>query len=114
MKRRLWLKRVELGAVAGLLTQTLVRRLPTQSSDGAAPSVLNQQWRMATRWPKSLDLIYSAADRFCQRVNRMTQGLFVITPFEAGEIFPAKGFWAAVTEDTVECGHTTSVDDLGR
>ena len=118
MKRRLWLKRTGVGALAGLLPPALARHIPTPSptglpaGTGAAPSIADIQWGLATRWPKSLDLLYGAAARFCQRVNCMTQGKFVITPFEAGANFPITGVRAAVAENMVESGHTSSVDDL--
>ena len=39
----------------------------------------------------------------------MTNGRFVITPYEAGELVPALNVFDAVRSAEVECGHTSSL-----
>lgn len=65
-------------------------------------------WRMATSWPKSLNIVFGAADLICQIVSTMTNGRFSITPYAAGEIVPGLEVLDAVQAGTVECGHTAS------
>lgn len=69
------------------------------------PSV---RWRMATSWPKSLQILFEAADLFCQQVNIMTRGRFVITPYAAGELTGGLEVLQGVRDGTVECGHSAS------
>ena len=73
-----------------------------------ASSLPQIRWRMATSWPKSLDILFGGAERICDLVSAMTDGRFTITPYEAGEIASGLGVLDAVGENTVECGHTAS------
>ena len=77
-----------------------------------ASSVLNDQpvvqWRMATSWPKNLDILFGGAEGICQQVSAMTNGRFTITPFAAEEIVPSFGVLDAVSDNIVECGHSAS------
>ena len=66
------------------------------------------QWRMATSWPKNLDILFGGAEGICQQVSAMTHGRFTITPFAAEEIVPSFGVLDAVSDNTVECGHSAS------
>lgn len=72
------------------------------------------RWRMATSFPKSLDLIFGAVEFFCQRVNAMTDGRFVITPYEAGELVAPLDILDAVRDQTVDCGFTVSSYFIGK
>ncbi|MEB3882857.1 TRAP transporter substrate-binding protein [Lyngbya sp. CCY1209] len=66
------------------------------------------RWRMATSWPKSLDIVFGSSDLICRRVAAMTGGKFTIVPYGAGEIVPGLEVMKAVQAETVECGHTAS------
>lgn len=66
------------------------------------------RWRMATSWPKSLQILFEAADLLCQKVNTMTKGRFVITPYPAGELTKGLEVLQGVQDGTVECGHSAS------
>lgn len=66
------------------------------------------RWRMATSWPKSLDIVFGSADQICRRVGEMTDGRFAITPYAAGEIAPAFGVLDAIQKGESECGHTAA------
>lgn len=79
----------------------------------AAPEATNQsqpnvRWRMATSWPKSLDIAFGTAELVCRQVSDMTSGRFVITPYEAGELVGGLEVLDSVSKGTVECGHTAS------
>jgi TRAP-type mannitol/chloroaromatic compound transport system substrate-binding protein len=69
---------------------------------------------MATSWPKSLQILFESVDLFCHRVNKMTDGRFVITPYPAGELADGLKVMQAVEKGTVECGHTASYYYLDR
>ena len=97
IKRRTFLTR----AGAGLATAAIGTRAIAQS----APQV---KWRLASSFPKSLDTIYGAGAFFCERVGKLTDGKFEITPYAAGQIVPPLQVLDAVQQGTVECGHTAS------
>lgn len=76
---------------------------------GASIAQVNQprvEWRMATSWPESLDVVYGNAKLICDRVSEMTNGNFSITPFPAGGIAPALEILETIQAGDVECGHT--------
>jgi TRAP-type mannitol/chloroaromatic compound transport system substrate-binding protein len=97
MKRRTFLKK----ATAGLAMTAMAAPAIAQAPDKV-------RWRMATSWPKSLDTIYGSADDMCKRVGQLTDGKFEIQCFAAGEIVPGLQVFDAVSNKTVQCGHTLS------
>ncbi len=115
MKRRNLLgnSAAALGAVAaaGAISSCTVRRETSSVSSPLAPNI---RWRMATSWPLSLDTIYGGADIICQRVEQLSGGRFVITPYAAGEIVPGLEVLDAVQSGSVECGHTASYYYIGK
>lgn len=104
MKRRTWIKRAVISAT-GVSAITTHRPSRAQQPTSAQPVI---QWRMATSWPKTLDIIFGSVETLCQRIGEMTAGQFIITPYEPGEIVPALEVLDAVQAGTVECGHTAS------
>jgi TRAP-type mannitol/chloroaromatic compound transport system substrate-binding protein len=55
-----------------------------------------------------LDTVFGASEIVSQLVAKATNGKFVIQIFAAGEIVPAFQVLDAVSNSTVECGHTAS------
>lgn len=103
MKRRDFLKKAAVGAVAA----------------GAAPAVLAQsnkriRWRMATSWPKAFDTIYGGAETVAARVKAMTGGQFEIIPYAGGELVGGLEVFDAVSQGTVQMGHTASYYYIGK
>jgi TRAP-type mannitol/chloroaromatic compound transport system substrate-binding protein len=84
----------------------------------AAPAVVTAQaqvrWRMASSFPKSLDTLYGAADILARRVGALTGGKFQITVHPAGELVPPLQVLDAVSNGTVECGHTAMYYYFGK
>lgn len=107
MKRRLLLSQ---GALAStLLLPACSRTLPSTDTTAAITTQLPEiQWKMATSWPKKLDILFGGAERIAQRVREMTQGRFSIVPYASGELSPGLKVLDVVSEGTVECGHTAS------
>ena len=103
MKRRSFLAQ----AGAGLATSTFAAQAIAQP----APQV---RWRLASSFPKTLDTIYGAGAFFCERVGKLTDGKFEITPYAAGQIVPGLQVLDAVQQGTVECGHTASYYYVGK
>ncbi len=64
------------------------------------------KWRLASSFPKSLDGLWGAGPTIAKFVNEMSDGKFTIEPFAAGEIVPGLQVLDAVSNGTVECGHS--------
>src|SRR5258705_13278855 len=104
MKRRDFIKVTGLG-VAGAATIT---------APAIAQSMPEIKWRMPTSWPKSLDTLYGGAEMMAKAVGEATDNKFQIQVFAAGEIIPALQVLDAVSNGTVEIGHTASYYYFGK
>ena len=68
---------------------------------GVAPAVHAQlpaiRWRLASSFPKTLDIIHGPAEIFSKKVGEATGGKFTISVHAAGELMPAfgRGGWRA-------------------
>lgn len=72
------------------------------------------RWRLVSSFPRSLDSLYGAAERFCDRVKALTSGRFEIEPYQAGEIVPALQVLDAVGQGTVQMGQTAGYYFTGK
>ena len=76
----------------------------------AAPAIAQTsdvvKWRFVSSYPKSLDTLWGAATTIARVVGELTDGKFQLQPFGAGEIVPGLQVLDAVSNATVECGHT--------
>jgi TRAP-type mannitol/chloroaromatic compound transport system substrate-binding protein len=104
MKRREFLKQAGTGA---LVSSALAAPAIAQGS----PTV---RWRMATSWPKSLDIVFASCTALSARVAELTDNKFQIQPFAGGEIVPALQVLDAVQNNTAECGSTLSAYFFGK
>ncbi|WP_445504677.1 TRAP transporter substrate-binding protein [Microvirga sp. G4-2] len=83
----------------------------------AAPTVVRAQplhWRMVTSWPKGRTGPGISAKRIVERINAMSGGRLQIDLFAAGEIVPPFAVLDAVSNGTVEMGHTAALYWQGR
>ncbi len=83
----------------------------------AAPAVARAQtlhWRMITSWPKDRTGPGISARRIAERIKTMSGGRLRIDLFAAGEIVPPFAVLDAVSNGTVEIGHTASLYWQGR
>jgi TRAP-type mannitol/chloroaromatic compound transport system substrate-binding protein len=105
MRRRTFLKSAGVGIAAA-------------GGSIAAPAVVRAQpeikWRCASSYPKSLDILFGAADEIAKSVAAATDNKFQIRVFAAGEIVPGLQVLDAVQNETVECGHTASYYYVGK
>ncbi|MBP0028094.1 TRAP transporter substrate-binding protein DctP [Roseofilum sp. Guam] len=107
MKRRNLLHKIALGAASTYSITACQSPNPPQPNPEPTPSQPLIRWRMATSWPKSLDIIFGAAEILCRRVEQMTEGRFTITPYPANEIISPLQILDGVIAGTVECGHSS-------
>ncbi|AEE68164.1 solute binding protein [Bordetella pertussis] len=105
MQRRSFLKHAGLGAVAG----SAAVAAPVFAQD--APTL---NWRMASSFPRSLDTLFGTGEIFVKFVSEATGGKFNIRQFPGGEIVPALQVMDAVSNNTIECGHTVSYYYYGK
>lgn len=71
-------------------------------------------WRLATSFPPSLDLLHGAGVRVARRVSELTGGLFTMRVYAAGEIVPALQVMDAVMQGTVQCGVSPGYYYIGK
>ncbi len=100
------------------------RRFAQVTAAGAALSIatpaLAQQggptvkWRLASSFPKNLDALWGAGPTVARFVEEMSDGKFLIQPFAAGEIVPGLQVLDAVSNGTVECGHSYAGYYIGK
>jgi TRAP-type mannitol/chloroaromatic compound transport system substrate-binding protein len=76
-----------------------------------APAV---KWRMTSSFPKSLEGLWGASPTVAKLVSEMSDGKFEIQTFGPGEIVPGLQVMDAVSNGTVECGHTYSGYYVGK
>jgi TRAP-type mannitol/chloroaromatic compound transport system substrate-binding protein len=103
MKRRQFLTAATVGAAATTLAKPAI-----------AQSMPEINWRCTSSFPRSLDTIFGASDVFAKAVSEATDGKFKIQVFPAGEIVPGLQVADAVTNGTVEMGHTASYYYVGK
>ncbi len=113
MKRRYLLGSVNNSAANAIsyslgFANTAASNISSSHNNLISTSLPPIRWRMTTSWPKSLDILFGGAKRICDRVSAMTDGRFTITPYAAEEITSSFGVLDAVSQNTVECGHTAS------
>ncbi|MFV9475142.1 TRAP transporter substrate-binding protein [Advenella sp. RU8] len=105
MQRRSFLKKAGMGMVAG----TAAVGAPALAQEN--PSI---KWRMASSFPRSLPALFGTSEKFVKYVNEATNGQFVIDVFPAGEIVPALQVMDAVSNGTVQAGHTCGYYYFGK
>ncbi|MGK7888573.1 MAG: TRAP transporter substrate-binding protein DctP [Leptolyngbyaceae cyanobacterium] len=115
MKRRHLITPFAITAMGGLTAIACGDRQPLlPTPETPAPASATVRWRMATSWPKSLDIIFGTAELFCRTLSTLTQGQFLITPYESGELASGLEVLDAVESGVAECGHTSSHYYLSR
>ncbi|HMP89597.1 MAG TPA: TRAP transporter substrate-binding protein [Kiritimatiellia bacterium] len=110
MKRRDFIARALPAAAGGAV-------LAGCGSSEPAPGVITQPriaWRMASSFPRSLDILYGAAELFAKRVGELTDGRFSIRVYPAGDIVPGHQVLDAVQQGVVQCGQTASYYYTGK
>ena len=95
-------RRAALGAGAALISAPTIARAQTL------------RWRMVTSWPKGRTGPGISAQKIVERINAMSGGRLQIDLFAAGEIVPPFAVLDAVSNGTVEMGHTASLYWQGR
>ena len=98
MDRRNFIRKAGLAAAAA----------PALAAPALAQSQPQVKWRMSMSFPKTLDVLYSSAQRFSQFVSEATDGNFQVQVFPAGEIAPALEAANEVGKGSIEMCQTAS------
>jgi len=117
MKRREFVRKATLGAVAGsALTTTTLSGCGASPDQGGAAAVQTRprvRWQLISSFPRSLDTIFGAAEVLSERVSELTDGRFTIRVFPAGELVPYNQVLDSVQKGTVAIGHSASYYFIG-
>lgn len=104
IKRRDFLKKAGTGAAGAVALSACGGAEPGAAGGGAVVEGPQVNWRLATSFPPSLDILHGAGVRVAQRVSDLTGGNFTMRVYAAGEIVPALQVMDAVMQGTVQCG----------
>lgn len=64
------------------------------------------QWKMVTSWPKNFPGLGMAPEKFANYVNEMSDGRLTVQVYGAGELVPGFEVFDAVSQGTVQMGHS--------
>jgi TRAP-type mannitol/chloroaromatic compound transport system substrate-binding protein len=63
-------------------------------------------WKLVTSWPKNFPGLGMAPEKFAKHVNAMSNGRLTVKVYGAGELVPGFEVFDAVSQGTVEMGHS--------
>ena len=81
---------------------------------GIGRAQTSRRWRMVTSWQRNLPGPGITAARLARRITEMSDGALTIELFGAGEVVPALSVFDAVSNGTVEMGHTAALFWAGK
>jgi len=76
-----------------------------QTSNKAAPEK-TFQWKLVTSWPKNFPGLGIGPEKFAKYVNEMSAGRLTIKVYGSGELVPGFEVFDAVSQGTVQMGHS--------
>ena len=79
----------------------------TGAIDGAS-NAQKYRWKLVTSWPPNLPVNHEGVAKFAADVETMSGGQMTIQVFAAGELVPALQVFDAVSQGTVEMGHSAA------
>ncbi|MFT6248144.1 MAG: TRAP-type mannitol/chloroaromatic compound transport system substrate-binding protein [Cognaticolwellia sp.] len=82
-----------------------------QSKASPEQSVQPQEkfaWKLVTSWPKNFPGLGMAPEKFANYVNAMSNGRLTVKVYGAGELVPGFEVFDAVSQGTVQMGHSGS------
>ena len=85
----------------------------------AAPAIAQTQnpevrWRLASSFPRTLDILYAGCEHISRRVAELSHNRFQIRCFPAGEIVPALQTLDAVQSNSIEVTQTAPYYFIGK
>jgi TRAP-type mannitol/chloroaromatic compound transport system substrate-binding protein len=114
MERRRFLRTAVAGAAGGGLAAACGNAPEAAGSDDGVFSGPSVTWRIASSFPRGLDILYGSAEHLAHRVGQLTGGRFRIRAYPAGELVPGLQVMDAVQQGTVQAGHTATYYYIGK
>ncbi len=106
MRRRDFVTRVGLGAMAGAGLLSACGKKEEQGSKKTSPAARTEyKWDMITTWPKDFPGLGTGANTLARLINEMSGGRMQVTVYGAKEIVPAFEVFDAVSNGTAQMGH---------
>lgn len=102
---------VALLLVLGLTTALVLNQgkpAPAVAQDKGSSKDAVYSWRLITTWPKNFPGLGRAPETFARYVYEMSAGELAIRVFGAREIVPPMGVFDAVSNGTVQMGHSAA------
>ncbi|XOV81095.1 MAG: TRAP transporter substrate-binding protein [Aestuariibacter sp.] len=100
MKKMLMMLSVTLLALSGCGNEQQVRETVAQTPQQTF------KWKLVTSWPKNFPGLGKGPETFASMVNEMSGGRLNVTVYGAGEIVPGFEVFDAVSQGTVQMGHS--------
>ena len=116
IKRRDFLKKAGTGAagVAALGACAGGEGASAAGAQGGGIDGPRVNWRLATSFTPTVDLLHGAGVRVAQRVSDLTGGNFTMRVYAAGEIVPGLQVMDAVMQGTIQCGVSPGYYYIGK
>lgn len=76
------------------------------STDTSAAPQKEYKWKMVTSWPKNFPGLGRAPETFSEYVEKMSNGRLTVKVYGAGELVPGFEVFDAVSQGTVQMGHS--------
>jgi TRAP-type mannitol/chloroaromatic compound transport system substrate-binding protein len=111
MDRRDFIRKAATAGAGAAASAALAAPLATPAIAETRPAIT---WRLTSSFPKSLDILFGAAEEIAEIVRNATDGKFNIQIFAAGEIVPGLQAADAVANGSVEMAHTACYYYIGQ
>ncbi|MCH2058634.1 MAG: TRAP transporter substrate-binding protein [Thalassotalea sp.] len=98
-------KQIILPVLAVIVLTACGDKQQAASSDEAV-ATQTFKWKMVTSWPKNFPGLGLAPEKFAQYVSEMSNGRLQVQVFGAGELVPGFEVFDAVSQGTVQMGHS--------
>ena len=105
MKRRDFVKKLGIGAVAGGAALTGCNKKENSEEAGPRKFKTEYKWSMVTTWPKDFPGLGTGANTLARLIGEMSGGRIQVTVYGAKELVPAFEVFDAVSKGTAELGH---------
>jgi TRAP-type mannitol/chloroaromatic compound transport system substrate-binding protein len=114
MERRDFAKKAALGVIGAGVLAGCGEGPGARRRSAAVHTRPRVAWRLASSFPRGLDTIYGASETLSTRLAGLTDGLFEVRPYPAGELVPGLQVMDAVQQGTVQVGHSASYYYVGK
>jgi TRAP-type mannitol/chloroaromatic compound transport system substrate-binding protein len=80
----------------------------TPETMSVAQSAETFHWKMVTTWPPNFQILQEGAEQLAKDIEMMSGGRFKVQVFAGGELVPPLQTFDAVSQGTVQMGHSTA------